>query len=44
MIPKIMDPVQRRCLRKVHDIPVELAEQAEAACPDTPHDHPQPVG
>ena len=41
---KIVDPAERRRrLRKVYDILLELAEQAEAASPDTPCDQPQPV-
>ena len=44
MQPKVMDPAERRRrLRKVYDILLELAEQAEAAVLDTPCDQPQPV-
>ena len=44
MQPKIMDPAERRRrLRKVYDILLGLAEQADSAALDAPCDQPQPV-
>jgi hypothetical protein len=41
--PKVMEPEERRRLRKVYNILLALAEQAEAAAVDTPCNQPQPA-
>jgi hypothetical protein len=42
--PKVMEPEERRRrLRKVYDILLALAEQAEAAADQTPGHQPQPA-
>jgi hypothetical protein len=44
MQPKVMDPAERRRrLRKVYDILLALAEQAEAASLETLYEQPQPA-
>jgi hypothetical protein len=42
--PKVMEPEERRRrLRKVYNILLALAEQAEAAAVDTSYNQPQPA-
>ena len=42
--PKVMEPEERRRrLRKVYNILLALAEQAEAATVDTSYNQPQPA-